>query len=84
MSNKLISTITTLSVIWILVYYTTATGMIHDEMDGPRFLGKVSCEKVKAHINAERKRDCGEHMPCRNIMTTCISAKDYIPPVRRK
>ena len=83
MNNKLISTIMTLSVMWIMVYYSTMDGHILDE-DGLRYINKVSCEKQAKRTNAESKRDCEEHMPCKYIRALCVSARDYIPPARKK
>ena len=73
MSNKLISTIMALSVMWALVKVDVNTGLVDDNGLQKRYINKASCEKGKAHMN----NLCEKHK--KPFRFECVSAIHYIP-----
>ena len=80
MNNKLISTIITLSLMFVLVHYDTATGSIIEAYKDDRYINKKSCVRMKTYFNRMYKMAKNY----KYIRTECVSAKNYIPRTTKR
>ena len=74
---------------WIIVLFNAKTGQVLDYKDDARYIGKVSCEKAANRINKNHQMYCNSGIvlvkpDCKDKAVICISARDYIPPARKK